>query len=549
MSPRIAAECQRSVTPVFGADSGVIPTDRRREVEASTQAGSRVADATTMATRLGHEYRQSALLVASLVAPVALLLLLRRIPGIDPELHSEYFHLFVVSGIAACALAVAVMAAVAAVRLRRTGVVLLAAGGLFVGVCMLVHGLVTPGVFGRPFGYWVSRAPFLAIAGFALCQGAATLSPNPRVASVVGRHPVAILGGVFAVLVTFATIVVIDPTALHGATPFAHEEGIGMIVAAVAALILLPTAWQHWRRYRLGRDRLQLVLALAATMSIGAITAMQYGVLWHVSWWDYHVYLLGGFSAVAVVVFLRSRSAQTVDTVLVTALSADPLEHIAADYPAELRALVRRVEQKDAYTHGHSFRTAELATALGARLGLPPEDLRDLAQGAYLHDVGKIAIPDEILNKPGRLDPDERAVIESHAPVGADMVAQAPSLQGCVEIVRYHHERFDGAGYPDGVHGVAIPFLARVTAVADVWDALTSDRAYRSGWPPQKALAHIVAGRGSHFDPQVVEALVELAAEWGYRVGTSGDADEAWRAGQDCHDAGDARVPVLSGRA
>jgi HD-GYP domain-containing protein (c-di-GMP phosphodiesterase class II) len=140
-------------------------------------------------------------------------------------------------------------------------------------------------------------------------------------------------------------------------------------------------------------------------------------------------------------------------------------------------------------------------------------------------------------------------VIESHAPVGADMVAQVPSLHGCVEIVRYHHERFDGAGYPDGVTGAAIPFLARVTAVADVWDALTSDRAYRLGWPPQKALAHIVAGRGSHFDPLVVEALVELAAEWGYRVGPTGDADEAWRAGQDCHDAGDARVPVLSGRA
>src|SRR4029078_7710567 len=98
------------------------------------------------------------------------------------------------------------------VRLCGTCVWRLAAGGLFVGVCMLVHGLVTPGVFGRPFGYWVSRAPFLAIAGFAVCHGAATLSPTPRVASIVGRHPLAILGAVAAVLVTFATIVVIDPT-------------------------------------------------------------------------------------------------------------------------------------------------------------------------------------------------------------------------------------------------------------------------------------------------------------------------------------------------
>jgi putative nucleotidyltransferase with HDIG domain len=501
-----------------------------------------------MSTNLGHEFRRSALLVMSLVAPVALLLILRRVPGVDVALHSEYFHLFVVSGIAACALMVAIMAALAAVRLRRTGVVLLAAGCLVVGVFMLVHGLVTPGVFNRPFSFWVTRAPILGIFGFALFQGVATLSPNPRVASLVGRHPVALLGGLFVGLATFATVVALDPTALRGDQPLAHEEGIGQIIAVISVLILLPTAWQHWRRYRLGHDRLQLVLALAATMSIAAISAMEYGELWHLSWWDYHVYLLGGFSAVALVVFYRSRSVRTVDSVLQTAFSVDPLEHIAADYPDELRALVGQVEQKDAYTYGHSFRTAEVATALGARLGLAPEDLRELAQGAYLHDVGKIAIPDEILNKPGRLTPDERAVIETHPGVGADLVDQAPSLRGCVEIVRYHHERFDGTGYPDGVTGEAIPFLARVTAVADVWDALTSDRAYRPGWPPEKALAHIVAGQGSHFDPIAVQALVELAAEWGYRVAPSGDADEAWRAAQSCHESGDAPVPVLSGR-
>jgi putative nucleotidyltransferase with HDIG domain len=274
---------------------------------------------------------------------------------------------------------------------------------------------------------------------------------------------------------------------------------------------------------------------------------MEFGRVWHLSWWDYHLYLLAGFSAVAFTIFRRYRSARTVDAVLETTFAVDPLEHIACNYPEALRALVNAVEVKDAYTHGHSRRTAEVATALGARLGLVPEELRLLAQGAYLHDVGKIGIPDEILNKPERLTPEEREVIETHAAVGAEMVAQAPSLRGCVDIVRHHHERYDGDGYPDGMHGTGIPRLARIAAVADVWDALTSDRAYRPGWAPEDALAHIVDGSGTHFDPIVVEALVQLARDWGYEVArTEGDVAEALQAVEDCHEGGSTRVPVLS---
>jgi putative nucleotidyltransferase with HDIG domain len=259
------------------------------------------------------------------------------------------------------------------------------------------------------------------------------------------------------------------------------------------------------------------------------------------------VYLVTGFGAAALTIFRRYQRSRTVDAVLRAAFEVDPLEHISQNYPEALRALVAAVEVKDSYTHGHSRRTAEIALALGARLGLPPEDLRQLAQGAYLHDVGKIAIPDEILNKPSHLTPHERELIETHSAVGAEMVGQAASLAGCVPIVRHHHERYDGAGYPDGIAGRDIPFLARVTAVADVWDALISDRAYRPGWSPQQALAHIVDGSGHHFDPVVVEALVQLAGEWGYKVApVRGDGDEAWQAMRDCHEVGDSRVPVLN---
>jgi len=225
----------------------------------------------------------------------------------------------------------------------------------------------------------------------------------------------------------------------------------------------------------------------------------------------------------------------------------DPLVHVRHNYPEAMRTLVNAVEAKDTYTHGHSRRTAELATALGERLGLVPEQLRILAQGAYLHDVGKIAIPDEILNKPGALTADERRVIETHAELGAEMVERAPSLQACVPIVRHHHERWDGGGYPSGLASHDIPFLAAVTAVADVWDALTSDRSYRPGWEPNQALAHIVAGRSSHFHPRAVDALVELAREWGYTFGpVDGDSGVAIDALQDCHNAHESNALLVS---
>jgi len=128
------------------------------------------------------------------------------------------------------------------------------------------------------------------------------------------------------------------------------------------------------------------------------------------------------------------------------------------------------------------------------------------------------------------------------------MVQEGTDLGPCVAIVRHHHERFDGTGYPRRISGQDIPLLARVTAVADVWDALTSDRAYRAGWEPSHALAHILVARGTHFDPMVVDALLELANDWGYRVATKeGDDAQAAAVLQSCHDSRNSRVPEMSG--
>ena len=290
-------------------------------------------------------------LSALLVPPGTLLLLLRMVPALDLVLRSAVGHLLVVSAISACALAVAVAAAAAAGRSGDGSLVLLALGCLGVGFLMLAHGLVTPGIGGRPVNPWVGRLPVLAITAFAACLAA----------------------------------------------------------AAWPCSVARP---------------------------------------WHLAWWDYHAFLLAGFAAAIYAVLTGHRRSRTLHDVLDGVFASDPMAHISRGYSETLRALIAAVEARDAYTHGHSARVAELSVSIGLRMGLRPAALRALAEGAYLHDVGKAGIPDHVLNKPGALSDDERAWIQEHPVVGADIVGRAPSLHDALTVIRRHHERYDGRGLP-----------------------------------------------------------------------------------------------------
>ena len=292
----------------------------------------------------------------------------------------------------------------------------------------------------------------------------------------------------------------------------------------------------HWWRWRLGFDRVQLALVVACLLGAGALVSLQVGALWRLSWWDYHAFLLTGFAAAIYAVLTGYRRSRTLEEGLDGVFAADPMAHISRGYSETLRALIGAVEARDAYTHGHSARVAELSVHLGQRLGLRPAALRSLAEGAYLHDVGKVGIPDHVLNKPGALTEEERAWIQQHPVVGSDIVGRAPSLRDALAVIRQHHERFDGRGYPDGLAGEQISLAARIVAVVDVWDALTSDRAYRAAWPPDRALRHLEAGRGSHFDPVCLDSFLALTAERGHRPGPGGgDAAVASAAAEACH--------------
>jgi putative nucleotidyltransferase with HDIG domain len=167
--------------------------------------------------------------------------------------------------------------------------------------------------------------------------------------------------------------------------------------------------------------------------------------------------------------------------------------------------LVRRLAAKDAYTEGHTRRVALLAVEVGEELGLPAARLRELATGGLLHDIGKLAVPDEVLKKPGKLDDDEYAVVQKHAIWGDALLGRLGFSSRIRRLVRDHHERLDGTGYPHGA--TALSLETRVLAVCDVYDALRSDRVYREAWVHERAIALLRHESEAKFDARCVEAL------------------------------------------
>jgi len=170
------------------------------------------------------------------------------------------------------------------------------------------------------------------------------------------------------------------------------------------------------------------------------------------------------------------------------------------------------VEADDEYTGAHSRDVVDLTMAVGQKLGLSPGEMRDAEFAALLHDVGKVRMPNEIINKPGKLTTEERAVIETHTVEGERMLHRVGGLLGQIgRIVRSCHERYDGTGYPDGIAGEAIPLAARIVAACDAFNAMTTDRPYRAALPLETAIEELERGRGTQFDPAVVDVLIEIA--------------------------------------
>ncbi len=186
------------------------------------------------------------------------------------------------------------------------------------------------------------------------------------------------------------------------------------------------------------------------------------------------------------------------------------LLQLEASYGETIRVLGAAIDLRDSPTAGHSHRVALYSLKIGTELGLRDQELKILSMGASLHDIGKLAIPDSILLKPGALSQEEWHIMRSHVQVGYDMVKQIPFLAEAAEIVWGHHERYDGTGYPRGLKGIETPLGARIFAVADTVDAMTSDRPYRSAHSFEEAYEEIRCRSGIRYDPQVADCFLRI---------------------------------------
>lgn len=239
------------------------------------------------------------------------------------------------------------------------------------------------------------------------------------------------------------------------------------------------------------------------------------------TWWPVHrrdlpqsiaLYALGGLMAIVADAYP-----------IAIVLFAIPMAGIFASMreTARLRTQTREaivemanlIDQRDRYTHGHSQRVADLAARLATHLRMEPSQVELIREAGLLHDLGKIRTPDEVLQKPASLDHDEELEMRLHAEAGAELLRKLPDFWEGASLVRAHHERFDGSGYPRGLAGAEIPLEAAVIAVADAWDAMTSDRPYRKALGHAEARAELVRYRGSQWTPAVVDALLAVTSE------------------------------------
>lgn len=178
-----------------------------------------------------------------------------------------------------------------------------------------------------------------------------------------------------------------------------------------------------------------------------------------------------------------------------------------------LRTFANTIDAKDPYTNGHSYRVATYARELAGRMGMSALEQENIYYIALLHDIGKIGVPDYILNKPGKLNDEELAIIRKHVTIGGEILADFTALEGITEGAKYHHERWDGKGYGEGLSELDIPMVARIIGVADSYDAMSSDRCYRGALEESVIKSELQDCSGSQFDPQVVPHMLAMMEE------------------------------------
>jgi HD-GYP domain-containing protein (c-di-GMP phosphodiesterase class II) len=213
--------------------------------------------------------------------------------------------------------------------------------------------------------------------------------------------------------------------------------------------------------------------------------------------------------------FLETFAAQAAIAINKASLFSDLQDsniELVRAYDTTIEGWARALDYRDKETEGHSRRVTDMTEDVARTMGIDGDELLHIRRGALLHDIGKLGVPDRILLKKGKHDPDERAIMERHPDMAFKLLSPIPFLKPAIDIPYFHHEKWDGTGYPQGLIGKDIPLAARIFSVVDVWDALRSDRPYRKAWSKEKTLDHIKSLSGKDFDPTVVDVFVKHIA-------------------------------------
>lgn len=478
----------------------------------------------------------SAIGLALLLLPTVAMFYLFQNPEVDAQVRVPVSHFYVVSIISILAFFITILTAIAASQITDARVTFFSLAFLGISGIFAVHGLSTPGVLmsGVAAGGsaaedaygTASQAP--SAAAWFTSGGVITLSARLSLlvgallffASALGRRNrwvgwvasrrTGVSVGFAGAVVAYGVAAFLSPGTFD-AFPVS-SPWFTWPTTVLAALMFLYAAYTYHQSFTLSRLPLHLAAAVGLVFLAQAQLSMHFAPIWRLSWWEYHGLMLAGFCAIVAGVGVEYGRGRTLRGMIGSLLSHETLEKVEYGYGEGVRALAAAIEVKDPYTKGHLERVADLAVAIGEEMGLPPERLRVLAIGATLHDIGKLGVADSILRNPGRLSGDDLAEMRRHPLQGDVILRSIPSLKKAVALVRHHHEWWNGAGYPDGRKGEAIPLEARIIAVADMFDALTSSRAYRSAWTRERALEQVRQETGTHLDPACAAALERVSA-------------------------------------
>lgn len=433
---------------------------------------------------------------------------------LDPQIVVPMHHFNIVSATSLAALLVAIVVGIVGLRQRNQQVIYVSLAFISLAAFFSVHGLSTPG-FLIPF-----NPDHVAIVGVAAQLSVLTMSFWLLISSLPVDAP---FSAGFARYTRYLLPLYTPTSIFLGLLALANpevarfipitNEPLKFFVAAATIIMAGIAGYRYWQSYRYSRFPFQLGIAYTSGWLAVTQIIVTTGNLWNLSWWLYHILLLLSVIVAVAALVIQYRRGESIVRSILGLFSTDPNERLAAGISPSVRGLIQATEARDPYTAGHSYRVAQGAFELGSALKLPPEDLRVLVQGGIVHDVGKMQVPDEVLNKPGPLSKEEREAVESHVMAGYELCSQLGFMPPELGIIRSHHERMDGRGYPDGLADDKIPRLARVLSVIDVWDALTSARAYRPAWPQAEALNYLKENRGTQFDPILVDAWLGLLAK------------------------------------